>query len=56
MSELKYMDLSLDEILKNLNRTKSVLENQEEAICKFRDIILTASNKRTTSERKTTLF
>ncbi len=56
MSELKYMDLSLDEILKNLNRTKLVLENQEESICKFRDIILTASNKRTAPERKTTIF
>jgi 6-phospho-3-hexuloisomerase len=46
MSELKYMNLSLDEILKNLNRCKSIIANQEEAICKFRDIILTASNKR----------
>jgi 6-phospho-3-hexuloisomerase len=56
MSELKYMDLSLDEILKNLNRTKNVVENQEEAIIKFRDIILTASNKRTSPKKKTTIF
>lgn len=56
MSELKYMNLSLDEILQNLNRTKSVIENQEEAICKFRDIILTASNKHTFEKRKKTIF
>ena len=56
MSELKYMDLSLDEILKNLNRTKTVVENQQEAIIKFRDIILTASNKRTSPKQKTTIF
>ena len=56
MSELKYMDLSLDEILKNLQMCKSVVANQEEAICKFRDIILTASNKRVVSNRKTTIF
>ncbi len=56
MSELKYMDLSLDEILKNLLMCKSVVENQEEAICRFRDIILSASNKRVVPERKTTIF
>ena len=56
MSELKYMDLSLDEILKNLNRCKSIIENQEEAICKFRDIVLTASNKRVSNDKKTTIF
>lgn len=56
MSELKYMDLSLDEILKNLQMCKSVVENQEEAICRFRDIILSASNKRVVPERKTTIF
>lgn len=56
MSELKYMDLSLDEILKNLQMCKSVIANQEESICKFRDIILSASNKRVTSKRRTTIF
>ncbi len=56
MSELKYMDLSLDEILKNLQMCKSVVANQEESICKFRDVILTASNKRVVSDRKTTIF
>lgn len=56
MSELKYMDLSLDEIIKNIQMCKSVVANQEEAICKFRDVILTASNKRVVSERKTTIF
>jgi 6-phospho-3-hexuloisomerase len=56
MSELKYMDLSLDEILKNLQMCKSVVANQEESIVKFRDVILTASNKRVVSERKTTIF
>ncbi|MBQ2653168.1 MAG: SIS domain-containing protein [Methanobrevibacter sp.] len=35
---------------------KSVVENQEEAICRFRDIILSASNKRVVPERKTTIF
>jgi 6-phospho-3-hexuloisomerase len=56
MSELKYMDLSLDEILKNLQMCKSVVANQEESIVKFRDVILTASNKRVVSDRKTTIF
>ena len=56
MSELKYMGLSLDEILKNLNRSKSVVEVQEESICQFRDIILSASNKRVSSERKSTIY
>lgn len=56
MSELKYMDLSLEEILKNLNRTRLVIDEQEEAIGQFRDIILSASNKRVTGERKSTIF
>lgn len=56
MSELKYMDLSLDEILKNLQMCKSVVADQEESIVKFRDIILTASNRRVEPERKTTIF
>ena len=56
MSELKYMKLSLDEILKNLNRCKSVVANQEEAISQFRDIILSASNKRMSKERNSTIF
>lgn len=56
MSKLKYMDLSLDEILKNLQMCKSVVANQEEAICKFRDVILTASNKRVVSVRNSTIF
>lgn len=56
MSELKYMDLSLDEILKNLQMCKSVVANQEESIAKFRDVILSASNRRVVSERKTTIF
>jgi 6-phospho-3-hexuloisomerase len=56
MSELKYMDLSLDEILKNINRSKEVILNQEESIVQFRDVILTASNRRVTNKRKTTIF
>ncbi|WP_407394149.1 SIS domain-containing protein [Methanobrevibacter sp.] len=56
MSELKYMELSLDEILRNLNRCKSIVVNQEEAISQFRDIILSASNKRVSKERKSTIF
>lgn len=56
MSELKYMGLSLDEILKNLNNCKSVIENQEESIAQFRDIILTASYKRVSSKRKKSIF
>ncbi|WP_298523315.1 SIS domain-containing protein [uncultured Methanobrevibacter sp.] len=56
MSELKYMDLSLDEILKNLNRCKKVVVEQEESIGKFRDIILSASNRRVSNQRKTTIF
>lgn len=56
MSELKYMDLSLEETLKNLNKCRDVIADQEESITQFRDIILTASNKRTTNKRKTTIF
>ena len=56
MSGLKYMDLSLDEILKNLQMCKTVVANQEESIIKFRDVILSASNRRVVSERKTTIF
>lgn len=56
MSELKYMSLSLDETLKNLNNCRNVVLNQKESIIQFRDIILTASNKRSTNERKTTIF
>lgn len=56
MSELKYMDLSFDEIIKNINESKSVIENQEESILHFMNIILEASNKRVTSKRETTIF
>ena len=56
MSELKYMDLSLDEILKNVNLCKVVVDNQREAISEFMDIILTASNKRTSDTRDTTIY
>lgn len=56
MSELKYMNLSLDEILKNLNRCKSIVASQEESISQFRDIILSASNKRVSKKRKSTIF
>lgn len=50
------MDLSLEETLKNLNNCRDIIANQEESITQFRDIILTASNKRTTNKRKTTIF
>lgn len=56
MSQLKYMDLSLDEILKNADRCKLVVENQKEAIVEFTEIIKTASNKRTSKNAKTTIF
>lgn len=56
MSELKYMGLSLDEILKNLNRSKEVIDKQEDAICQFRDVILSASNKRISPKRKSTIY
>lgn len=56
MSKLKYMDLSFDEILKNINESKSAIEIQEESILHFMNIILEASNKRVTSKRETTIF
>lgn len=56
MTELKYMDLSLSEIRKNIDRCNLVIENQKNAINEFREIILTASNKRTSKLRKTTIF
>lgn len=40
MSELKYMDLSLEETLKNLNKCRDVIADQEESITQFRDMIL----------------
>jgi hypothetical protein len=51
MSELKYMDLSLVEIQKNIDGCNLVIENQKDAINEFREIILTASNKRTSKLR-----
>jgi 6-phospho-3-hexuloisomerase len=56
MSELKYMDLSLVEIQKNIDGCNLVIENQKDAINEFREIILTASNKRTSKLRETTIF
>lgn len=56
MSDLKYMGLSLGEIQKNINRCNLVIENQKDAINEFREIILKASNKRTSKDRKTTIF
>ena len=56
MSDLKYMYLSLGEIQKNINRSNLVIKNQKDTINEFREIILTASNKRTSKDRKTTIF
>ena len=56
MADLKYMGLSLDRILENLNNCKNIVQNQEKSISQFRDIILDASNKRWDSQRKTTIF
>ena len=56
MSDLKYMYLSLGEIQKNINRCNLVIKNQKDTINEFREIILTASNKRTSKDRKTTIF
>ena len=56
MVDLRYMGLSLDRILKNLNSCINIVENQEELISKFEDIILDASNRRWDSKRKMTIF
>lgn len=56
MSDFKYMGLSLDRILKNLNSCKNIVEDQEESISQFEDIILDASNRRWDSKRNTTIF
>lgn len=56
MSDLKYMNLSLEEILKNLNGCRHIVESQEKSISRFADIILDASNRRWDSKRGTTIF
>lgn len=56
MSDLKYMGISLDRILKNLNSCRHIVESQEKSISQFRDIILDASNRRWDSQRETTIF
>ena len=56
MSELKYMDLSLDAILKNIEVCKSVIEDQEDVIKEFCDIILSASNKRVLKRSRVNIY
>ena len=56
MSDLKYMNLSFREIQKNINKCNLIIDNQKDAINEFRKIIFTASNKRFSKDRKTTIF
>lgn len=56
MSDLKYMNLSLDRILNNLNRCRNTVQSQEKSISQFGDIIMDASNRRWDSQRGTTIF
>ncbi|WP_407424566.1 SIS domain-containing protein [Methanobrevibacter sp.] len=56
MSDLKYMNLSLDSILKSLNRCRHIVQSQESSISRFGDIILDASNRRWDPQRGTTIF
>ncbi len=56
MSDLKYMNVSFREIKKNINKCNLIIDNQKDAINEFRKIIFTASNKRFSKDRKTTIF
>ena len=56
--ELNIMDLSLNELLRNVSYNECLFKEQYNEIKKFRDIILTASNRRfdKVDENKTTIF
>ena len=56
--ELNLMDMSLNELLRNVSYNEYLFKEQYNEIKKFRDIILTASNRRfdKVDENKTTIF
>ena len=56
--ELNLMDMSLNELLRNVSYNEYLFKEQYNEIKKFRDIILTASNRRfdKVDEKKTTIF
>lgn len=54
--ELNLMDLSLNELLRTVNKTEEILQDQYEEIREFRDIILTANNRRFDNGNDATIF
>lgn len=54
--ELNIMDLSLNELLRTVNKTESILKDQYDEIKEFRDIILTARNLRFDNGNDATIF
>ena len=54
--ELNLMDLSLNELLRTVNKTEDILKDQHNEIREFRDIILTAKNWRFDNGNDATIF
>ncbi len=54
--ELNLMDLSLNELLRTVNKTELILNEQYHEIRKFRDIILQANNRRFDNGNTATIF
>ena len=55
-SELNLMDLSLNELLRTVNKTESILQEQHNEIIEFRNIILSAKSKCLDNGSKSTIF
>ncbi len=54
--ELNLMDLSLNELLRTVNKTENILKCQYDEGKEFRDIILTANNRRFDNGNDATIF
>ena len=54
--ELNLMDLSLNELLRTVNKTEDILKSQYDEIKEFRDIILRANNRRFDNGNEATIF
>ena len=54
--ELNLMDLSLNELLRTVNKTENILKCQYDEVKEFRDIILTANNRRFDNGNDATIF
>lgn len=54
--ELNLMDLSLNELLRTVNKTEDILKSQYNEIKEFRDIILTGNNRHFDNGNESTIF